>query len=96
MVVNARNVGFSGLQADPAADGVSDGFGLLKDFFEHEVVVSPFFQGGNFHFNGVHFRSHNSVPNGADDQLSTPVHRGDLFVFQVDDIFGVSHDGCGV
>ena len=69
---------------------------MLVNLLQHEVVVPALFQRGNLQFNGLDFRGDFSVADGADGQFAVPRHRGDFLIFQVDHIFGVRHNGCGV
>ena len=69
---------------------------MLVNLLQHEMVVPALFQRGDLQFNGLDFWGDFCVTNGADGQFAVPGHRGDFFVFQVDHVLGVRHNGCGV
>ena len=60
------------------------------------MIVAAFFQRRHFHFDGVNLWGDRSVADGANGQFPISMHGGNLFVFEVDDVFGVRHNGCGV
>ena len=96
MVVDSRHRRLSRLDADASTNGVANGFGLLKDFLQHEVVVPCFFQRRHLEFDGMDFGGDDRVTDGADGQLSRAMHGRHFFVFEVNDVFGVGHNGRGV
>ena len=61
MVVNARHPNFSALQAHAPTNGIADGLGLLKNFLEHEMFVSAFFESFDLQFELVDFRGNHHV-----------------------------------
>ena len=43
--VEPREDGRASVEVDAAADGITDCFWLLKDFFKHVVLITAFFRG---------------------------------------------------
>ena len=60
------------------------------------MVKPGLFKGGNFHFDFMDLRGDHGIGNGPDGQRAISTHGGHFFVFEVNDVLRVAHDGCGV
>ena len=83
-------------ESEAATQAIGNGFGLLVDLLEHEMLVPSFFNGLEGH---LEFGDHGGdlvVLDGPDFQSGGQRNAGHFFVFEVDHIFRVLDDGGGV
>ncbi len=69
-----------------------NGIGLLKDFFEHEMVEAALFDGFDLQLQLMHFGRNLDIVQVADDQSLFPMHDRHFFVVQVDDVLSVFYN----
>ena len=96
VVKDARKDYFLAVGNHPAADTVLQGFRLLIDFLEHEMVETAFLQLGYRHFQFLHGDLAVLSVQIHDMQRLTLLNDRDLIVFQVHEILRVVNDGRSV
>ncbi len=96
MVVDAGHADGVLSKTQSAPQAIVNRAGLFVNLFEHEVLITAFFNGLEGHFQFGYHRGDFVVPNGADFHSGSQRNTCDLFVFQVDDVFRVFDNGRGV
>ena len=93
--VQASHLDLAGLEVEASAHRVQDRLGLLKDFFDHEVIKATLFDGRQIDLKLVDHIVHRHIVGNRTHDNPSALDDGHFAVFEVDHLFGgVNERGC--
>ena len=84
------NGSFHGIQS--SAETIINGLGLFKDFFQHEMIISAFFNSGQFHVQFLHIGGQFLIPEIFQYQFIR-FYNGQFIIVYIHHFFGVLEHG---